>query len=153
EDSGCGGATPRRPCSGRAGLFVSQGRHSPRHEFAPSIVRGCSRCRRGDKVRPGTVAVTGLLLGLLLCAAGAALTSRLEARCRWWVLAILLAVTVVGLRWTRARTMLTFWPTPTEVERVAHSLAQGKGFRDPFGFETGPTAHVSPLYPCYVAAL
>jgi len=97
--------------------------------------------------------VTGLLLALLLCAAGAALTSRLEGRRRWWVLATLLAVTVVGLRWTRVRTMLTFWPTPTEVERVAHSLAQGKGFRDPFGFATGPTAHVSPLYPCYVAAL
>src|SRR5207249_2997803 len=76
-------------------------------------------CRRGDKDSAGKVAVTGLLLALLVCAAAVALTSRLEARGRWWVLALLLAATIVGLRLTRARTMLTLWPTPTEVERVA----------------------------------
>jgi len=94
-----------------------------------------------------------VLLAVVVCAVGAALTRRLGARSRWCVLALLLGGTLIGLRLSRIQTMWQEWHTPTEVERVARSLAEGRGFHDPFGFPTGPTAHVSPLYPFYVAGI
>jgi hypothetical protein len=40
-----------------------------------------------------------------------------------------------------------------EYYNVARALADGRGFCDPFGEPTGPTAWVSPLYPSLLAAL
>jgi hypothetical protein len=41
----------------------------------------------------------------------------------------------------------------TENERVAASLISGRGFADPYGSETGPTAHVAPLYPFLLSGI
>lgn len=40
----------------------------------------------------------------------------------------------------------------SEVERVANSLARGHGFANAFG-NTGPTAHMSPLYPLLLSVI
>ena len=38
-----------------------------------------------------------------------------------------------------------------EMGSVGRALAAGRGFSDPFGVETGPTAWEPPLYPCLIA--
>ena len=40
-----------------------------------------------------------------------------------------------------------------EMGRIAHAIASGRGFADPFGPATGPTAWEPPLYPCLIAAV
>lgn len=40
-----------------------------------------------------------------------------------------------------------------EYRLIANALADGKGFSDPFGVETGPTAWMPPVYPLLLAAL
>ena len=39
-----------------------------------------------------------------------------------------------------------------ETGSIAHSLATGKGFSNPFLRDTGPTAWLTPVYPLLVAA-
>jgi hypothetical protein len=43
--------------------------------------------------------------------------------------------------------------TATEYARIARSLVRGKGFADPFGRPTGPTAWMPPLLPAFLAGL
>ncbi len=40
-----------------------------------------------------------------------------------------------------------------EMGRIGHAIATGRGFADPFGPETGPTAWEPPLYPYLIAAV
>jgi hypothetical protein len=40
-----------------------------------------------------------------------------------------------------------------EVESVAISLSEGRGWSDPYHLPTGPTAHVTPIYPACLAVL
>lgn len=48
-------------------------------------------------------------------------------------------------------TVLGTVPFEQETGSIAHSLATGKGFSNPFGKETGPTAWLTPVYPLLVA--
>ncbi|MEO8660075.1 MAG: hypothetical protein ABI693_16510 [Bryobacteraceae bacterium] len=42
---------------------------------------------------------------------------------------------------------------PMEMERVARSLAAGRGLANPFATPTGPTAHLLPLYPMVLGVI
>ena len=44
-------------------------------------------------------------------------------------------------------------PRGIESQAVADSLSRSGQFANPFSYETGPTAHVAPVYPLYLAAL
>ena len=44
-------------------------------------------------------------------------------------------------------------PERTEVNNVAISLAQGRGFANAFGPDSGPTAHTAPIYPFMLSVL
>lgn len=44
-------------------------------------------------------------------------------------------------------------PRGIESQAVADSLSRTGHFANPFSYETGPTAHVAPVYPLYLAAL
>jgi hypothetical protein len=44
-------------------------------------------------------------------------------------------------------------PRGPETQSVASSLLRSGRYADPFRYETGPTAHVAPVYPLYLAAL
>jgi 4-amino-4-deoxy-L-arabinose transferase-like glycosyltransferase len=45
------------------------------------------------------------------------------------------------------------WHFGYETGRIARSIVQGKGFSSPLFAETGPTAWMSPVYPCIVAGV
>src|SRR5262249_43361897 len=68
-------------------------------------------------------------------------------------LAVALCLLTVGLRVRVARQIPEAPWVGTENERVAAALAKGKGFCDAFGAGTGPTAHVSPLYPLLLSGV
>ncbi|HLX71224.1 MAG TPA: hypothetical protein VKV04_16485, partial [Verrucomicrobiae bacterium] len=40
-----------------------------------------------------------------------------------------------------------------EMGRIGAAIASGRGFSDPFGAPTGPTAWEPPLYPCLIAGV
>ncbi len=65
-----------------------------------------------------------------------------------------MAVCAVALR-TRFPLLLhvTLPPQACEPERVAVSLLHGQGWSNAFAEDTGPTAHVAPLYPVILAGL
>lgn len=52
----------------------------------------------------------------------------------------------------RFRTTEDHFPFGWEMGRIARALVTGRGFADPFGFRTGPTAWTPPLYPLLMAA-
>ena len=52
----------------------------------------------------------------------------------------------------RFRTTEDHFPFGWEMGRIARALATGRGFADPFGGHTGPTAWTPPLYPLLMAA-
>ncbi|MES1258180.1 MAG: glycosyltransferase family 39 protein [Acidobacteriota bacterium] len=51
-----------------------------------------------------------------------------------------------------ARALATI-PFLFEPGNIAYSLATGQGFSSPFRIETGPTAWMTPVYPCLLAAI
>ena len=74
-------------------------------------------------------------------------------------LALILLVglgTRLAFAWDQERKIpdaaLSTAPFEQETGSIAHSLATGRGFSDPFGRETGPTAWLTPVYPLLVAA-
>jgi hypothetical protein len=62
----------------------------------------------------------------------------------------------LAFAWDQARKIpddaLATAPFEQETGSIAHSIAAGKGFSNPFGRETGPTAWLTPVYPLLVAA-
>jgi hypothetical protein len=72
-----------------------------------------------------------------------------------WKSLLILCTVIIALNYrlgTMARIPEHEWHG-TENERVAESLVHGEGFANPFGSETGPTAHVAPLYPALLATI
>ena len=68
----------------------------------------------------------------------------------WWLvlLSFLLQVAAVGaFHQYRTRTADDHFAFGWEMGRVARSIAQGEGFSNPYGGNTGPTAWEPPLYP------
>jgi len=75
--------------------------------------------------------------------------------------ASLVLILVIGLgarlafAWNQVRKIpeaaLATAPFEQETGSIAHSLATGKGFSNPFNKETGPTAWLTPVYPLLVA--
>jgi hypothetical protein len=61
----------------------------------------------------------------------------------------------LAFAWNQARKIpaaaLSTVPFENETGSIAHSLATGKGFSNPFLRETGPTAWLTPVYPLLVA--
>src|SRR5579859_804285 len=79
-------------------------------------------------------------------------TSRLPAipKSPWWMvlLSFVLQVAAIGVfRQYRTRTEDDHFGFGWEMGRVARSIAQGQGFSNPYGGNTGPTAWEPPLYP------
>jgi hypothetical protein len=74
----------------------------------------------------------------------------------------LVLILVVGLAarlvfaWSQERKIpgaaLATVPFQQETGSIAHALATGKGFSNPFNKDTGPTAWLTPVYPLLVAA-
>jgi hypothetical protein len=62
----------------------------------------------------------------------------------------------LAFAWDQARQIpeaaLALAPFENETGSIAHSLAMGKGFSNPFFRDTGPTAWLTPVYPLLVAA-
>jgi 4-amino-4-deoxy-L-arabinose transferase-like glycosyltransferase len=62
----------------------------------------------------------------------------------------------LGFAWNQEqkipRQVLATLPFEQETGSIAHSLATGKGFGNPFLRDTGPTAWLTPIYPLLVAA-
>jgi hypothetical protein len=74
-------------------------------------------------------------------------------------LALILLVALgvrLGFAWDQERKIpreaLATAPFEQETGSIAHSLATGKGFSNPFLRDTGPTAWLTPIYPLLVAA-
>src|ERR1700726_3555440 len=73
---------------------------------------------------------------------------------------LLIVVVAVGARlafaWDQARKIpeaaLATAPFEQETGSIARSIANGSGFSNPFGRDTGPTAWLTPVYPLLVAA-
>jgi dolichyl-phosphate-mannose-protein mannosyltransferase len=63
----------------------------------------------------------------------------------------------LAFAWNQARKIpdaaLASAPFENETGSIAHSLATGKGFSNPFLRDTGPTAWLTPIYPFLVAAV
>jgi hypothetical protein len=72
---------------------------------------------------------------------------------RNWIARLAIAALVIGVRLPTALHVPEACWSRTENERVAASLARGTGFRDAFGAGSGPTAHVSPVYPLILSGL
>jgi hypothetical protein len=69
------------------------------------------------------------------------------------LLAVGVCALALSLRLRQAQQIpLAAWHA-TEPHHVAVSLAEGRGWADPFKEATGPTAHVAPLYPLLLSAL
>jgi hypothetical protein len=67
---------------------------------------------------------------------------------------VVFAVAVVSVSWQMAVFPTAGMGRYFEGVAVARSLAAGRGFANPFGaLETGPTAHVAPLFPLALAGL
>ena len=61
---------------------------------------------------------------------------------------LVLQVLMIGLfRQYRTRPIEDHFAFGWEMGRVARSIAQGQGFSNPYGGNTGPTAWEPPLYP------
>ena len=74
------------------------------------------------------------------------------ARRMFWT-GLLVRVLYITLAHTyRFRTTEDHFPFGWEMGRIARALATGRGFSDPFGHGTGPTAWTPPLYPLLMAA-
>ena len=62
----------------------------------------------------------------------------------------------LAFAWDQARKIpdaaLALAPFAQETGSIANALVNGKGFSNPFGKETGPTAWLAPVYPLLVAA-
>lgn len=62
----------------------------------------------------------------------------------------------LAFAWDQARKIpaeaLATAPFEQETGSIAHSLAMGEGFANPFARQTGPTAWLTPVYPLIVAA-
>jgi hypothetical protein len=74
------------------------------------------------------------------------------------VLIVIVAMGVrVGFAWSQARkiapSVLGIVPFQQETGNIAYALAEGKGFRNVFRTETGPSAWLAPVYPLLVAAM
>jgi hypothetical protein len=73
---------------------------------------------------------------------------------------VLILLVALGARWGFAwnqerkipRQALATAPFEQETGSIAHALATGKGFSNPFLRDTGPTAWLTPVYPLIVAA-
>src|ERR1700692_1134870 len=73
---------------------------------------------------------------------------------------VLILIVGFGIRlafaWDQARKIpeaaLATAPFEQETGSIARSIATGRGFSNPFGRETGPTAWLTPVYPLLVAA-
>src|SRR5580704_15279316 len=71
---------------------------------------------------------------------------------------LLILIVAFGARlsfaWDQARKIpaaaLATAPFEQETGSIAQSIATGKGFSNPFGRETGPTAWLTPVYPLLV---
>jgi hypothetical protein len=63
----------------------------------------------------------------------------------------------LGFAWSQIRKMppeaIGIAPFAHETGSIAYALATGKGFSSPFRQETGPTAWLTPVYPCLVAGV
>src|ERR1700722_19969488 len=74
---------------------------------------------------------------------------------------LLILIVAFGARlafaWDQARQIpavaLATAPFEQETGSIARSIATSKGFSNPFGRETGPTAWLTPVYPLLVAAV
>jgi hypothetical protein len=74
---------------------------------------------------------------------------------------LLILIVGFGIRlafaWDQARKIpaaaLAIAPFEQETGSIARSIATSKGFSNPFGRETGPTAWLTPVYPLLVAAV
>ena len=74
------------------------------------------------------------------------------ARRMFWT-GLLVRVLYITLAHTyRFRTTEDHFPFGWEMGRIARALTTGRGFADPFGGNTGPTAWTPPLYPLLMAA-
>jgi hypothetical protein len=88
-----------------------------------------------------------------------ALAARVSARRRSAWLPELRAALILTFVVVTASTLLGHQPDAwlqhlgAENFRIARALVDGRGFSDPFGEPTGPTAWVPPLYPALLAAL
>jgi 4-amino-4-deoxy-L-arabinose transferase-like glycosyltransferase len=74
---------------------------------------------------------------------------------------LLIVLVAVGARWgfawSRERQIpakvLSIVPFQTETGHIAYSIASGNGFSSPFQKDSGPTAWLSPVYPCLLAGI
>lgn len=74
----------------------------------------------------------------------------------WWIVraAFILRIAWIAVGHTyRFKTSDNNFSFGWEMGRIGASLASGRGFADPFGLATGPTAWESPLYPYLIAAV
>jgi hypothetical protein len=74
----------------------------------------------------------------------------------WLILFVALAARL-GFAWDQERKIprevLGIVPFQQETGNIAYSLAQGKGYSNPFRRDTGPTAWLTPVYPLLIAGL
>jgi hypothetical protein len=68
-------------------------------------------------------------------------------------LAAAVAILAVSVRVHHIDRLVPLKRPGTENERVADSLAHGRGWADTFGPGTGPSAHVAPVYPLMLAGI
>ncbi len=73
-------------------------------------------------------------------------------RAFWAALAVRLAYMTLAHTY-RMRTFPDHFDYGWEMARIARALVTGRGFADPFGGHTGPTAWTGPLYPLLIAAV
>ena len=100
------------------------------------------------------IVVTLLGLGLALAVGLSPIPRTRRGRvARSLVLVLLVCFLAVPRRVSFLRSDLDEPIPSSEVEAVAVSLARGQGFCNAFGSDTGPTAHVAPLYPLLLAGL
>src|SRR5688500_1058460 len=102
--------------------------------MTPLLLRPVSLC---------LVVLAACSLCLLLLRA----TRRLQPFGRALVMTLVLAGGTLGVRLLEVRRGEGFYGYGSEVELAAASLAHGRGLSDAYGPGTGPTAHVSPVYP------
>lgn len=80
---------------------------------------------------------------------------KVRRACFWMVIAALgIRLAVMGFVYPdRLNPARDHWKFAGETGRIARSLAEGRGFGNPFFAETGPTAWLAPVFPALLAAV
>ncbi len=77
-------------------------------------------------------------------------TLTIQRRMFWVAFAVRVAFLTLAHKY-RLHSEWDHFPFGFEMGRIARALATGRGFSDPFGGHSGPTAWVTPLYPLILA--